>query len=209
MIGVLGGTFDPVHFGHLRPALDCLQGLGLDEVRFIPLNVAVHRPQPLAAAAMRLTMLEAALGGQPDFVLDRRELERPGGSFSYDTLVSLRAEVGVDEPLYLLVGADAFAGFLSWYRPLEILELAHLVVMRRPGHGSVADPFLRNFYLEYGCDEPASLAERPGGRILYQDVTQVSISSTRIRQLIARGLSPRYLLPEAVLAIIKREGLYR
>ncbi len=117
MIGILGGTFDPIHFGHLRPALDCLQGLGLAEVRFIPLNVAVHRPQPLAAPAMRLAMLEAAVRGQPGFVVDTRELERPGGSFSYDTLVSVRAEVGAEIPLCLLVGGDAFAGFLSWHRP--------------------------------------------------------------------------------------------
>ncbi|AFL72998.1 nicotinate-nucleotide adenylyltransferase [Thiocystis violascens] len=209
MIGILGGTFDPIHFGHLRPALDCLQGLGLAEVRFIPLNVAVHRPQPQAAGALRLRMLEAAIAGQPGFVADARELERSGGSFSYDTLVSLRAELGPRVPLCLLVGADAFAGFQSWYRPLGILELAHLVVMRRPGHGSVADPFLRNLYLEHGGDDPASLAAEPGGRILYQDVTQVAISSTRIRQLVARGLSSRYLLPDGVLALIEREGLYR
>lgn len=209
MIGILGGTFDPIHFGHLRPALDCLQGLGLAEVRFIPLSVAVHRPQPLASAAMRLRMLEEAVSGQPGFVVDTRELDRPGGSFSYETLVSLRAEFGSEISLCLLVGADAFAGFLSWHRPMEILELAHLVVMRRPGHGSVADPFLRNLYLEYGCDEPSSLAAQAGGRILYKDVTQVAISSTRVRQLVARGLSPRYLLPDGVLALIEREGVYR
>ena len=209
MIGILGGTFDPIHFGHLRPALDCLQGLGLAEVRFIPLNVAVHRPQPQASAKLRLRMLEAAILGQPGFVVDTRELARPGGSFSYDTLVSLRVELGSRVPLCLLVGADAFAGFLAWHRPLGILELAHLVVMRRPGHGSVADPFLRNLYLEHGSDDPSSLAAEPGGRILYQDVTQVAISSTRIRQLIARGLSSRYLLPDGVLALIERERLYR
>ncbi|MBS1202102.1 MAG: nicotinate/nicotinamide nucleotide adenylyltransferase [Chromatiaceae bacterium] len=211
MIGVFGGTFDPIHFGHLRPALDCLQALQLEELRFVPLSVAVHRPQPVAAADLRLAMLEAAIAGQPGFVSDPRELARPGGSYSYDTLVSLRAEVGHARPLCLLVGSDAFAGFLTWYRPGEILKLAHLVVMRRPGLGTDAglDPALRRLCGERACDEPDALAGSPAGRILIQEVTRVDISSTRVRELIAQGLSPRYLLPEAVLAIIERERLYR
>lgn len=209
MIGVLGGTFDPIHFGHLRPALDCLQALALAQIRFIPLNVAVHRPQPLASSALRLAMLEAAIADQPGFVADPRELARPGGSYSYDTLLSLRAELGADHPLCLLIGADAFAGFLAWHRPLEILDLAHLVVMRRPGHGAIRDPLLRNLYLERGSDSPASLSARPAGHILFQDVTQIEISSTRVRQLIGQGLSPRYLTPDPVLALIERAGLYR
>ncbi|MBK1718044.1 nicotinate-nucleotide adenylyltransferase [Thiocystis violacea] len=209
MIGLLGGTFDPIHFGHLRPALDCLQGLGLDHVRFIPLNVAVHRPRPMASSALRLAMLEAAVADQPGFVVDRRELNRGGGSYTFDTLTSLRSEFGVDRPFCLLIGGDAFAGFLDWYRPLEILELAHIVVMRRPGHDPVASPELRQLYLEHACDDPGSLARRPGGRILFQSVTQMDISATRIRELARLGLSPRYLLPEAVLGMIEREGLYR
>ncbi len=211
MIGVFGGTFDPIHFGHLRPALDCFQALRLQELRLVPLNVAVHRPQPLASAGLRLAMLEAAIAGQPGFVSDPLELMRPGGSYSHDTLVSLRARVGNSPPLCLLVGGDAFTGFLDWYRPAEILELAHLVVMRRPGSASTAglDPGLLRLYGERGCDGPDALAASPAGRILMQDVTQIDISSTRVRQLIRRGLSPRYLLPDDVLAIIEREGLYR
>ncbi len=211
MIGVLGGTFDPIHFGHLRPALDCLQALDLEELRFVPLSVAVHRPQPVAPPALRLEMLRAAIAGQPGFVEDPRELERPGGSYSHDTLVSLRAELGETSPLCLLVGSDAFAGFLDWYRPGEILELAHLVVMRRPGTGIGADlgPALRDLYAGRGCDDRQDLADTPGGRILLQDVTQMDISSTQVRRLIAQGRSPRYLVPNAVLAMIDREGLYR
>ena len=208
LIGVLGGTFDPVHFGHLRAALDCQQALGLAQVRFVPLNVAVHRAQPVASSALRLAMLEAAIGGQPGFVTDDRELGRSGGSYTYETLRALRNDLGVDQPLCLLLGADAYQGFLDWYRPLDILDAAHLVVMRRPGHDPVAGPSLRALYLERACDDPSALARAPGGRILFQDVTQVEISSTQIRALIARGLSPRYLLPESVLELIRREGLY-
>ncbi|MBK1723332.1 nicotinate-nucleotide adenylyltransferase [Thiocystis violacea] len=209
MIGVFGGTFDPVHFGHLRPALDALQGLGLEQVRFIPLNVAVHRPQPLAPADLRLAMLQAAIEAQPGFVVDARELARTGGSYTYDTLVSLRGDFGAQRPLCLLVGADAYGGFLDWHRPLAILELVHLVVMRRPGHDPVAGPALRNLYLERGCDCVTKLARSPGGRILFHDVTQMEISSTQVRRLVEQGCSPRYLLPDAVLELIAREGLYR
>ncbi len=209
MIGILGGTFDPIHFGHLRPALDCLQVLGLQEVRLIPVNVAVHRAQPVASSDQRLAMLVAAIAAQPGFVSDTRELERPGGSFTYDTLRSLRAELGRDCPLCLLVGADAFAGFLSWHRPGDILGLAHVVVMRRPGPPSVLDSGLGAFYARYGCHDARDLAEAPAGRILFQEVTQIDISATRVRELIAQGRSPRYLLPESVLAIIESEKLYR
>jgi nicotinate-nucleotide adenylyltransferase len=209
MIGILGGTFDPIHFGHLRAALDCHQGLGLDHVRFIPLQVAVHRPQPLVSSGMRLAMLEAAVADEPGFVVDKRELGREGGSYTFDTLTSLREEFGPNRPLCLLIGGDAFAGFLDWYRPMEILELAHLVVMRRPGHDPVTSPRLRQLYLERVGGDTHALAEQPAGRILFHSVTQMEISSTRIRELLRRGSSPRYLLPERVLDIIEREALYR
>jgi nicotinate-nucleotide adenylyltransferase len=209
MIGVFGGTFDPIHLGHLRPALDCLQGLGLTQVRFIPLNVAVHRPQPQAAAALRLAMVQAGIAGQPGFAADARELERPGGSYSYDTLLSLRAELGARVPLCLLVGSDAFRGFLDWHRPAEILDLTHLVVMRRPGTTAALPAPLQALYAERAVDDPAALRGRPAGAILSHDVTQVDIASTRIRDLVRRGLSPRFLVPDPVLRIIEDAGLYR
>jgi nicotinate-nucleotide adenylyltransferase len=208
MIGVLGGTFDPIHLGHLRPALDCFETLGLSELRFIPLNVAVHRPQPQASATLRLAMLEAAITGQPGFRVDTRELERPGGSFSYDTLRSLREELGAAAPICLLVGADAFRGFPDWHRPGAILDLAHLVVMRRPGTADPLTPALQALCTRRVCDAPGPLRERPAGRILYQDVTQVDISSTRVRALVHDGRSARFLVPDPVLAIIAKTGLY-
>ncbi|CRI64420.1 putative nicotinate-nucleotide adenylyltransferase [Thiocapsa sp. KS1] len=209
MIGILGGTFDPIHFGHLRPALDCLQALGLDEIRLVPLNVAVHRAPPVASSAQRLAMLEAAIAGQPGFAADAREIDRAGGSYTYDTLISLRAELGRERPLCLLVGADAFAGFLDWHRPAEILDLAHLVVMRRPGASDALDPALQAFCTGRIRDRADDLAETPAGRILFQAVTQIDVSATRVRELIRQGLSPRWLLPDAVIAMIAAEGLYR
>ena len=208
MIGVFGGTFDPIHFGHLRPALDVVQSLGLAELRLLPLKVAVHRPQPLASAALRLQMTRLAVNGQPGFVVDDRELTRDGPSYTVDTLASLREEVGADAPLCLLIGGDAFAGFLDWHRPRAILGLAHLVVMQRPGAPTVRDQALRDEIGRRRVDDPGALRQAPAGRIYFQTVTQLDISSTRIRRMFAAGRSPRFLLPDAVLELLDREQCY-
>ena len=205
---MLGGTFDPIHYGHLRPALDVFQALPMQEIRFVPLNVAVHRPQPLASAAQRLEMVRRAVAGQDGFRADDRELVRAGGSYSYDTLVSLRDELGSEPPICLLTGFDAYRNFLGWRRPDGILELAHLVVMQRPGGDKRQNDALRRWSEPRLCAEPAELAKWPGGRILFQGVTQLDISATGIRDLVARGLSPRFLLPDAVLDLIEGDNPY-
>lgn len=233
MIGVLGGTFDPVHFGHLRPALEVRQALGLRELRLIPLRQAVHRAQPLASPEQRLAMLRLAVQGEEGFLIDDRELRRAGESFTHDTLVDLRAELGREAGLCLLVGADAFRGFLSWHRPDDILALAHLIVMQRPpasGGGGLDSRAelatelgrelgteldanlgaeLRAWIEPRRCRQVGDLAASPAGRVWFQEVTQLAISATHIRDLVARGLSPRYLLPDPVWDYIRVEGLYR
>jgi len=209
MIGVLGGTFDPIHLGHLRPALEILQDLPLQAVRFIPLRTAVHRTQPVATAAQRLAMVRIAVAGQPGFIVDDRELRRTGNSYSYDTLASLRAELGPRLPICLLMGLDAFAELPTWHRWRDIAELAHLVVMRRPGAEAVTAPELQRWMEPRSTRDPAALARVPGGSVLFRDLTQLDISATTIRARITLGLSPRFLLPEGVLAFIEREGLYR
>lgn len=208
MIGLFGGTFDPVHFGHLRVALDCQQALGLDELRLLPLRVAVHRPQPVASAAHRLAMLEAAVAGEPHLRVDDRELGRDGPSYTVETLESLRAELGGERPLCVLIGADAFNGFMDWHRPRDILGLAHVVVMQRPGAPTSRDVELRDEVHRRRADAPAELRQTPAGRIWFQTVTQLDISSTRIRRMLAAGLSPRYLLPDAVLDLARHAGCY-
>ncbi|MEY6430934.1 nicotinate-nucleotide adenylyltransferase [Thioalkalicoccus limnaeus] len=209
MIGLFGGTFDPIHYGHLRPALEVFEILGLDELRLIPLREAVHREPPQTTPADRLAMVEAAVADQPGFVADPRELQRHGGSYTYDTLTSFRAEFGIERPLCLLLGEDAFRGFLSWRRSSEILTLAHLVVMARPIPGPRLNPALAALYTARRAMDPAALATRPAGRIYRHPVTQLAISSTAIRALVAAGRSPRYLVPDPVIAIIERKGLYR
>ncbi len=209
MIGIFGGTFDPVHNGHLRVALDVYQALGLRELRLVPLNVAVHRGQPLAGPEQRRAMCEAAVAGQPGFSVDARELARVGSSYTVDTLTELRADVDNQTPLCLLIGGDAFNDFFNWHRPHRILELAHLVVMRRPGAGMQRDATLRGEIESRRARCAAELSAAPAGRIWFQTVTQLDIAATAIRRMLATGLSPRYLLPDAVLALIEREGLYR
>lgn len=209
LIGVLGGTFDPIHFGHLRPALEILQALELDEIRFVPCRIPAHRATPSITAEQRLALVRLATAGQPGFVADDRELRRSGPSYMVDTLTSLRAEVG-DAPLCLILGTDAFRELPSWRRWRELSELAHIVVMQRPGN--VAQPFpplLDAFMTPRVVHDALALRQQSVGGILLQPVTQLDISATRIRALLACGQSPRYLLPEAVLAYIHDRGLYR
>ncbi len=208
MIGILGGTFDPIHYGHLRTALDVMQAVGLEQVRFIPLHGAVHRDQPETPAELRLRMVQAAIEGTPGFLADDRELRRAGDSYTVDTLGSLRHDFP-REPLCLLMGMDAFNGFPDWHRPEEILQLAHLVVMHRPGLAQPTQPGARALLQKHRSVSRASLRRPGGGLIHLQPVTQLEISSTRIRALLGAGESPRYLLPDAVLALIEENRLYR
>ncbi|MCP3661652.1 MAG: nicotinate-nucleotide adenylyltransferase [Gammaproteobacteria bacterium] len=203
MIGILGGTFDPIHYGHLRPALDLQQALGLEQIRLIPLRDPPHRPAPIATPQQRLAMLQAAVKNTPNFTIDTRELERTTKSYTVDTLHSLRKELGNDKPLGLIIGSDAFNDFPRWHQPDEILNLANLLVMQRPGE-SHADHYQTRI-----CSEPTTLNTQPSGLIWFQPVTQLEISATRIRNLISNDQSPCYLLPQTVLAIIQQEKLYQ
>ncbi len=213
MIGIFGGTFDPVHFGHLRPALELFEILGLEELRLVPAGTPPHRRPPRANSAQRLQMLRLAIAGQPGFVLDEREIERSGPSYMVDTLAELRSELGGQRPLCLLLGMDAFLGLTSWHRWEEIPRLAHLVVSHRPGwlpehlddHGGPLAELADGSMVE----EPRRLADAPGGYIFMHPVTQLDISSTRIRALIRNGRNPRYLLPDGVWNHIREQGLYQ
>jgi len=210
MIGIFGGTFDPVHFGHLRPALDVKQALGLDEMRMIPAFQPPHRTQPVANPGQRLTMLRAAVGDEPDLQVDNREMLREGESFMVDTLSSLRDESG-DKPLCLVLGADAFLKLDEWHRWQEIPGLAHIVVTHRPGwqlEMNAANPELQKLWRERQVPDRAGLVDSPAGKIILQAVTSLEISATQIRALVTAGKSPRYLLPDAVWNLIRMHGLY-
>jgi len=209
MIGILGGTFDPVHFGHLRPALDMQQALGLEEVRLLPCRQPPHRDQPYATPEQRLTMLRLAALGEGSLSIDERELQRDGPSYMVDTLLSLRAELGAEYSLALLIGMDALHGLDRWHRWRELPELCHLVVATRPGwaapqHGDVA-----GLVRERQVEDAALLRAQPAGRLMFCPVTLLDISASRIRAMLAAGRSPRYLLPGEVLEYIQMVGLYQ
>ncbi len=207
-IGLFGGTFDPVHNGHLRVALDTLEELGLAEVRLLPARQPPHRMEPHATAEQRRDLLKIAVAGEPRLRVDDRELERDGPSYTFDTLVSLRAEVGPGQPLALMVGGDAFRGLPGWHRWREFLDLAHLVVLQRPGHAADLPPELEQLIANHRATRPDELQRQPAGKVLSWRVTQLEISASQIRSLVAAGRSVRYLLPDAVLDEINRQDLY-
>lgn len=208
MIGIFGGTFDPIHHGHLRTALDVFEALELDQVRFLPLKHAVHRDQPIASTEQRLAMVKAAIADQHGFEVDETELRRDGPSYMVDTLRSLRREFP-DCPLALLLGIDAFNGFLRWHEPEEVSRLCHLILMGRPDYRLPNNGKLGKFVKKRITDNGAELEQTSAGRIYCQPVTQLAISSTTIRERIRRGASLSYLLPEPVIAIIEAQQLYR
>jgi len=195
MIGVLGGTFDPVHFGHLRPALEVMQAIGLEQVRFLPNRIPPHRETPWLNADNRLELLKTAIGDQPGFELDQRELQREGHSYMVDTLESLRNDFP-SHPVCLILGMDAFLGLKQWHQWQRIPELCHLVVTTRPGF-EVSGDFIRQLPATLVTDT-SGLFEVAAGRILLQSVTQLDISASHIRAMLAKGQSVRYLLPDEV-----------
>ena len=209
MIGIYGGTFDPVHYGHLRTALEVQEALGLDELRLVPCQIPPHRGEPGARPEQRLALLQAALNqAPPGLCIDARELERPGPSYMVDTLASLRGEQGAERPLVLIVGLDAFLGLHRWRRWESLFELAHVAVMRRPGFEPEWPPELARELELRLTPRAADLRSHPAGLIHCVTVTQLDISASRIRALIASGHSARYLTPEGVLECISRMGLY-
>jgi nicotinate-nucleotide adenylyltransferase len=207
MICILGGTFDPVHFGHLRPALDVQQALGIECVHLLPCRIPPHRDMPRLTDAQRLALLRLAIEREPGLSIDERELRREGPSYMVDTLASLRAEIG-DRPLCLALGMDALAGLDSWHRPERILDLCHLVVMQRPGTGWPRGGALEQRIEEARVAQVEALSACAAGRVLALPVTQMAVSSTRIRELLKHGRSARYLMPEAVLERILQENWY-
>lgn len=206
-LGIFGGTFDPVHYGHLRSALELKHRLALDEIRFVPCAHPPHRERPTASAEVRLRMLHAAVDHEQGFVVDARELERPGPSYTVDTLASLRGEFP-RASLSLILGMDAFLGLPAWRAWRELLDLAHIVVAHRPGSALPSDSELGELLRDKRTSAAAELKDTPAGRVHVEAVTQLEISSTDLRASIGAGLTARYLLPDEVWEIIVETGCY-
>jgi len=214
VLGLLGGTFDPIHCGHIELAREVRAALALSAVRFVPAGDPPHRAAPVATAAHRLEMVELAIAGEPGLEVDAREIRRPGRSYTVPTLEELRAEAP-GRHLALILGADAFLGLPTWHRWRELFDLAHLVVVARPGVSfeGAMPPVLADEWARRLRRDAAALAEESAGTIITQPISAHPISASAIRAQLARGLAGiaavRGLLPAAVLAYIDRNQLYR
>ena len=207
VLGLFGGTFDPVHVGHLRTAYELRVRFGFDRLHFIPAGEPPHRPRPSAPTKVRLQMLEAALANEEDTVLDRREIDRPGTSWTIDTAKSLRAEYP-EHALCLLLGMDAFRGLPDWRDSERLLDFVNIIVARRPGTDLPASGRLRRLLEERRVEPGPDQDWQPAGQIIVQDVTQLEVSATDLRASIRAGVEPRYLVPDAVLKIIVKTRCY-
>lgn len=209
-IGLLGGTFNPIHFGHLRMAQELADSLSLNAVKFIPSANPPHKPPPQVSAEHRAAMVQLAITDNSQFQFDGRELSRTGASYTIDTLESLRSELGNEASLILIMGSDAFTKLNTWHRWQEIIKLCHIALVQRPAATNKdalpkeLETFLHNHYTEQAGD----LHETRAGLVTMQAITPLEISSTAIRQALQLKHSVRYLIPENVLDYIAANQLY-
>lgn len=201
-IGLVGGTFDPIHFGHLRSAWEVSQQLGLNEMHFIPSAIPVHRPQPVASAEQRLAMVKAAVEPIPGWQVNDCELRRERPSYTVDTLLELRATLGDEHEFWFLMGSDAFEGLLSWHRWQELLSLTNIAVMVRAGSHPRCCAEL-NEMLNRSTSESVRF-----GQVRLVEVTALAISATQIRAELASNQLPHFLVSESVLEYIQHQRMY-
>jgi nicotinate-nucleotide adenylyltransferase len=209
-LGLMGGTFDPVHFAHLRLAEEAAEHLGLARVRWIPSGSPGHRAAPATPGRHRLEMVRLAINDNPRFELDDAEAEAETPGFTIDTLKRLRAALGADVPLVFIMGADQLHAFHTWRAWRELFTLAHFAIGERPGFAVTRDALPPKTGAEYGAraGSPAALGAAPAGRIVAFPMAQLGISASELRRRLASGRSVRYLLPHEVLAYIRTHTLY-
>ena len=206
-IGIFGGTFDPIHYGHLRTAFEMLQALRFGELRFVPSGDPPHSGETYAPASLRLEMVSAATANEPRFVVDDCEVRRQGPSYTVDTLAAMREEQP-EAPMGLILGMDAFLGLADWHRWSEILDHAHIVVAHRPGWRAPDIGAIGELISEHGTHRIDDLHEQRDNLIYIHAVTQLEISSTEIRDLVGAGRDPRFLMPDVVRDIIMESNCY-
>lgn len=211
VISILGGTFNPIHLGHLRMAQELAEALEFSEVRFIPSANPPHKTPPIIHADHRANMVKLAIANNPLFTFDDRELKREGASYTIDTLQSLRAELGTESSISLLMGSDAFTKLDTWHRWQEIIQHCHIVLVQRPqalSHENKLSEELKSFLHQHYTENGDDLHYSPAGLITMQQITALDISSTAIRRALQNKTSVRYLIPDHVLDYINAHHLY-
>lgn len=211
MIAILGGTFNPIHNGHLHLAKQLQAKLNFESVRFMPAAIPALKDAPSVTRAQRAEMVDIAISEYPDFTLDTRELSRSGTSYTIDTLTLLREELGKEISLCWLMGSDAFAHLNAWHRWQELLNYAHLVVVKRPNSDGLSDlnadiHMLRN---QHETNSVEDLRQQAHGRILVQEIAALDISSSMIRDKLKKHEDVSKLLPREVLQYIQQHHLYQ
>ena len=204
---LLGGTFDPVHYGHLRCAEEARQKLGVTSLSLLPAGQPVHRAAPRASAAQRLKMLQLAIEEFPHLAIDTREIDRDGPSYMVDTLKEIRQQ-NPHRPLLLLIGQDAANHLDSWYQWTELFELAHIVILTRPAAHVAYSQELTDLVQEKQVATAAKMLTSPAGKVFRLQVAAIDISATMIKSIIRLGRSPKGMLPAAVLTYIDENALY-
>ena len=205
MVGVFGGTFDPIHCGHLRTVSEVRVQLGLSRVLIIPVNIPPHRSTPMAASRHRISMIQLAIEQMPQLECDDREIRRGGTSYTVLTVKELRQEFG-KIPLCLILGLDSFLDLPNWYRWSELLDYVHIIVMRRPGWE--LPPSLPDWWSNAVEENPLDLEKKPCGNVYCMPVPPVDITSTVIRNQLSFNSHINNALPSSVLGYIRRNKLY-
>ncbi len=206
-IAIFGGTFDPIHLGHLRSAEELRERLALDEIRLLPCHRPPHRDTPDSDSRHRLAMVQLAVGDTPGLVVDALELEREAPSYSVETLRQCRQQLGDEPALCWVMGSDAFNGLQHWWHWRELFELAHVLVLQRPDHPLAPAPEVAAFVAGREMS-PAQLRDSPAGGLLTLMLRQWPVSATAVREALARGADVSRWLPAGVEGYIREHTLY-
>lgn len=207
---LFGGTFDPIHYGHLRPVEVLAKQVGLQKVILLPNHVPPHRPQPEASPSQRLEMVRLAIQDNPLFTIDTRELERDSLSYTIETLTALRQEMGPDQPLAFIIGQDSLLSIHTWHGWDQLLDKCHLLVCSRPGYAAnFNEPQMQEWLKEHKTDDANKLSQTPNGYIFLGDTPLLDISATEIRKGLYSGSLSDSLIPPAVMTYIKQQHLYQ
>lgn len=207
---LFGGTFDPIHTGHLTVVNALADEVKLKKVVLMPNNVPPHRPQPEANPAQRAEMVRRAIADNPLFQLDLREMQRDTPSYTVDTLAELRASSDPHQPLAFIIGQDSLLSLHKWHRWQDLLSLCHLLVCQRPGYDTrMETPEQQQWLDTHRAKNVDELHQAPAGKVWLADTPLVPVSATDIRDRLHRGEACDNLLPAAVLTYINEEGLYR